>query len=106
MVSTEHIIEDEFLVNYFFSAKVGCEWNIVDNGIGYYEFWGTPGYQTTQDLELNTYEIQELTIIDIKNDIVLFDNEWDESKIPKDLMEQIYICVDSQVSELEPDDAY
>lgn len=68
---SEHEVDGEILNGTFtFLAKIEAEWKIVDNGIGHYEFWGSVGYHTTQDPELDFYWMNDIFIYD-ENDILL-----------------------------------
>ena len=104
---TEIITEIELYneeANYEVSVSVSWEW--VDNGIGTYEFWGTPSIDVRMELEQSGFYIDSVSFDEECGGGVAWTMEHaDKTQHPK-LWKEIELWVEDQVAELDPPEAY
>ena len=94
------IITDTILTNEDegYDVEVSVGWTWVDNGIGAYEFWGTPSMDIRMELELEWFYIESIS----------FDEEfsggpsWTMERSEKDKYPELWAKVEAWVeSEVE-----
>ncbi len=101
------IITEQVLINEDanYEVNVSIAWTWVDNGIGSYEFWGTPGVDVRMELEFDGFYI----------DSVVFDEEfgggvsWTMTQEDKEhhpeLWKSVEEWVEAAIEELDPPEA-
>lgn len=106
-METSQEFEDQPLCNgrYYFDAKVTIYWREINSGIGSYEYWGSSANDSRITYEVDTYEVNEISIYDTDKEKYTIDNmenkieNYNNNKIWFDLVDS---TVDDLVYDVEP----
>ena len=99
-VTTIHELETEDKETYI-TIEVEVSWSWVDNSIGSYEFWGTPGIHTQYDLEMSDYYINSFTIED-ESTVGHYENTKESKEKYPDVWKMIEEKTESLVENIDP----
>jgi len=106
---TEHIVDNSLDAESYFVAKVSATWSWSDNGVGFYEFWGTPGHHEDWGWEYEGYFIEEVAVFNNEEELVVsLTHSVDNSIAPEheDIWNAVNEMVCEEMESLDPPDEH